>query len=89
MIRTRWIAGAMLAAGFSSAAHAGYIETSFTIGMTTQVSGATVYDFDTGAKPTGYSGEGWILPSSVSGIMRGASAVNRKPSPRRSDSFWL
>jgi hypothetical protein len=68
MIRTKWIAGAMLAAGFSSAAHAGYIETSFTSGMTTQVSGATVYDFDTGAKPAGYSGEGWILPSSVSGM---------------------
>jgi len=68
MIRTNWIAAAVLAAGFSSAAHAGYIETTFTSGLTTQVGGATVYDFDTGAKPAGYSGEGWVLPSSVSGM---------------------
>jgi hypothetical protein len=68
MIRTKWIAGAVLAAGFSSAAHAGYIETSFTSGLTTQVGGATVYDFDTGAKPIGYSGEGWVLPGSFPGV---------------------
>jgi len=76
MIRTKWIAVAALAAGFSSAAHAGYIETTFTSGMTTQVGSATVYNFDTGAKPTGYSGDGWILPSSVSGMAAAPAGDN-------------
>src|SRR5262245_14209000 len=76
MNRTKWIVGAALAAGFSSAAHAGYIETTFTSGMNTQVAGATTYDFDSGAKPAGYSGEGWILPSSVSGMAAAPAGDN-------------
>jgi hypothetical protein len=67
MLSKKWIAAAVLVAGSSGVAHAGYI-TSFTSGMTTQVEGATTYDFDSGAKPAGYSGAGWILPSSVPGM---------------------
>lgn len=67
MSSRKWIAAAVLTAGMSSAAHAGYIETTFTSGMTSQVQGATTYDFDSIAKPAGYSGAGWILPSTVPG----------------------
>jgi hypothetical protein len=64
----KWIAAlAVLAAGTSSIANAAYI-TTFTSGMTTQVAGATVFDFDSGVKPDGYSGAGGILSSSVSGV---------------------
>ncbi|MEJ0037496.1 MAG: PEP-CTERM sorting domain-containing protein [Gammaproteobacteria bacterium] len=69
MLSRKWIAAAVLAAGASSAAHAGFIETTFTSGMTTQLtSGVTTYNFDSGAKPAGYSGDGWVLPGSLSGI---------------------
>ena len=66
MIR-KWIAAAVLVAGTTGVAHAA-IQTTFTSGLTTQVDGATTYDFNTGAKPAGYTGDGWILPSSVSGM---------------------
>ena len=68
MVRKKLVAAAVLAAGSIGVAHAGYIDTSFSSGMTTQVTNATVYDFNTGAKPVGYSGAGWILPSSVQGM---------------------
>ena len=70
MLNTKWIATAavLVAGAASSVAQAGYITTTFTTGMTTQVQGATTYDFNTGAKPAGYSGDGWILPASVSGM---------------------
>ena len=66
MLSKKWIAAAVLVAGSSSVAHAGYI-TTFTSGMTTQVAGATTYDFNSGVPDT-YSGQGWILPSSVPGM---------------------
>jgi hypothetical protein len=66
MLSKKWIAAAALIAGSSSVAHAGYI-TTFTSGMTTQVAGATTYNFNTSIPDT-YSGEGWILPTSVPGM---------------------
>ena len=66
MLSKKWIAAAVLVAGTSSVAHAGYI-TTFTSGMTTQVAGATTYNFNS-AIPDTYSGEGWILPSSIDGV---------------------
>jgi hypothetical protein len=72
----KWIAAiAVLAAGTSSIANAAYI-TTFTSGMTTQVDDATVFDFDTGAKPASYSGDGWILPSSVNGMAAAPAGDN-------------
>jgi hypothetical protein len=72
----KWIAAlAVLAAGTSGVANAAYI-TTFTSGMTTQVEGASVFDFDTGAKPAGYSGEGWVLPSSVNGMAAAPAGDN-------------
>ncbi len=67
MMSRKWITAAMLVAGMTSVAHAA-IQTTFTNGLTTEVEGATTYDFNTGAKPAGYSGDGWILPSSVPGF---------------------
>ncbi len=75
MLSKKWIAAALLVAGSSSVAHAGYI-TTFTSGMTTQVANATTYDFDSGAKPAGYSGAGWILPSSVPGMSAAPAGDN-------------
>ena len=68
MLSRKWIAAAALVAGTSSVAHAGYIDTTFTSGMTTQVAGATTYDFDSGVKPDGYGGAGAVLTNSVSGM---------------------
>jgi hypothetical protein len=70
MLSKKWFAAAaVLVAGIgSSVAQAGYITTTFTSGMTTQVEGATTYDFNSGAKPAGYSGDGWVLPESVAGM---------------------
>jgi hypothetical protein len=36
-------------------------------GLTTAVSGATVFDFNDGSKPAGYSGDGGVVSGSVSG----------------------
>jgi hypothetical protein len=58
--------GALIAAGGSGVANAAYV-TTFTDGLNTQVSGATVYDFDSG-KPANYSGQGSVLSTSVSGM---------------------
>jgi hypothetical protein len=60
----------------SSVAHAGYINTTFTSGLTSQVEGVATYDFNTGAKPAGYSGAGWVLPSSVSGMAAAPAGDN-------------
>jgi hypothetical protein len=68
MLSRKWIAVAVLVAGTSSVAHAGLIDTTFSSGMTTQVAGATTYDFDSGVKPAGYSGAGGILSTSISGV---------------------
>jgi hypothetical protein len=67
MLIRKWIAAAVLTAGMSSAAHAGYIDTTFTSGLTSQVAGATTYDFNNTAKPAAYSGAGWVLPGTVPG----------------------
>jgi hypothetical protein len=67
MLSRKWIAAAVLAAGTASVADAA-IKTTFTDGMTSEVYGATTYDFNTGAKPAGYTGDGWILPSTVPGM---------------------
>jgi hypothetical protein len=75
MSNKMWIAAAVLVAGSSSVAHAGYV-TTFTDGLTTQVVGATTYDFDSGAKPAGYSGAGWVLPGSLSGIAAAPAGDN-------------
>jgi hypothetical protein len=74
MLSKKWIAAAVLVAGSSSVAHAGYI-TTFTSGMTTQVAGATTYNFDS-AVPDTYTGEGWILPSSVPGMAAAPAGDN-------------
>ena len=77
MLSKKWIAAAaVLVAGTSSVAQAGYITTTFTSGMTTEVQGATTYDFNSGAKPGGYSGAGWILPSSVPGMAAAPAGDN-------------
>jgi hypothetical protein len=67
MLKKNLLAAAVLAAGSIGVAHAGYIETTFTSGMTSQVSGATVFDFDSGAKPDAYSGAGGVLWNSDPG----------------------
>src|SRR5690349_17060184 len=67
MFKKKWIAAALLIAGMSSVAHAGYIETTFSDGLTTPIKGATTFDFDTSI-PAGYTGAGWILPVSVPGM---------------------
>src|SRR5688572_19942215 len=65
--------GALLAGG-SGAANAAYI-TTFTDGMHTQVSTATVFDFDSG-KPANYTGQGSVLSSSVSGMAAAPAGDN-------------
>jgi len=57
---------AALALAQVSIANAAYIQT-ITAGTTTGVAGATVYTFDNGLKPTGYSGAGSVLNTSISG----------------------
>jgi hypothetical protein len=69
MFTKRWIAVAVLAVAPIGVAHAGYIRTEITSGMTSSIAGlpgAIVYDFDDG-KPASYSGEGWTLNKSVPG----------------------
>lgn len=56
---------AALAMGTTGLAQATVIHTTFTSGLTTEVAGATVYDFDSGIKPLNYSGQGAILNTSV------------------------
>jgi hypothetical protein len=56
---------ALAMTALTSLAHASYI-TTFTSGMTTNVAGATVVDFDTG-KPANYTGQGSVLSGSISG----------------------
>jgi hypothetical protein len=79
MLKKKLIAAAVLTAGSIGVAHAGYIETTFTGGLTTQVSGATVFDFDSGAKPSGYSGDGWVLPGTAPGGTAAAPAGDTTP----------
>jgi hypothetical protein len=75
MFTRKMIAAAVLTAGsIGGVAHAGYVETTFTSGMTTQVAGATEVNFNNSSgfdpltlKPYGYSGAGWILGASVPG----------------------
>jgi hypothetical protein len=84
MFTRKLIAAAVLTAGsLGGVAHAGYVETTFTSGMTTQVAGATVVHFNNSSdfdpstlKPYGYSGEGWILPTSVPGIAAAPAGDN-------------
>ena len=76
MLSKKWIAAAVLVAGTSSVAHAGFIETTFTSGLTTQVANTTSYNFDSGAKPVGYSGDGWILPGSFAGLAAAPAGDN-------------
>jgi hypothetical protein len=52
--------------GSTGLAHAAFIQTTFTSGMTTQVAGATTIDFESGAP--GYSGDGAILSTSYDGV---------------------
>jgi hypothetical protein len=67
MFKTRRMMIAALAtAGFSSLANAAFISTTFTSGMTTEVAGATVVDFDSG-KPAYYTGQGSVTSGSISG----------------------
>jgi hypothetical protein len=56
---------ALAMTGLSSLAHASYI-TTFTNGTTTNVTGATVVDFDSG-QPANYTGQGSVVTGSVSG----------------------
>jgi hypothetical protein len=85
MFTRKLIAAAVLTAGSIGVAHAGYIDTTFTSGMTTQVAGSTVFTFD-GSKPYGYSGAGWVLPSSVAGY---AAAPAGDTTPYLSVAFPL
>lgn len=61
------MAAAVLMAGATGLAQAAYIDTTFTSGITTQVAGAVVVDFDSG-KPANYTGQGSVLSSSVGGM---------------------
>jgi hypothetical protein len=67
LTRKSIVAAAVLVAGTAGVAQAGIITTTFTSGMTTQVQGATTYDFNSGL-PSNYSGAGAVLNSSISGI---------------------
>jgi PEP-CTERM motif-containing protein len=64
--RTQLMIAAVAMAGFSSLANAGYITTTFNSGMTTNVAGATVVDFNSGA-PAYYTGQGAVLTGSIAG----------------------
>lgn len=64
--RTQLMIAAVALAGFSSLANAGYIETTFNSGMNTNVAGATIVDFNSGA-PAYYTGQGSVLTGSVDG----------------------
>jgi hypothetical protein len=64
--RTQLMIAALAMAGFSSLANAGYITTTFNSGMNTNVVGATVVDFNSGA-PGFYSGQGTVLADSIPG----------------------
>jgi hypothetical protein len=74
------LAAALTAAGSVGVAHATYLQTTFSDGMTTQVQNAVVYDFNGvangGGKPAAYSGDGWVLPSSVSGMAAAPAGDN-------------
>jgi hypothetical protein len=63
---TKVMIAALATAGFSSLANAALINTTFTSGMTTEVAGATVVDFNTG-KPANYVGQGSVTTGSISG----------------------
>lgn len=63
---TKALTGLVALTALAGTAQAAYIQT-ITDGITTQVAGATVYTFDNGLKPTGYSGEGSVLSESISG----------------------
>jgi hypothetical protein len=73
----------VLSAAFVGTAQAAYIQT-ITDGMTTQVVGATVYTFDNGLKPTGYSGAGSVLSTSIPGQ---AAAPAGDPTPYLSVAY--
>ncbi len=64
--RTQLMIAALAMTGLSSLAHAAYIDTTFTSGMTTSVAGATVVDFNSG-KPAYYTGQGSVTSGSISG----------------------
>jgi len=74
----------VLLAGTAGAAHAAIIDTYFTPGMTSMIAGATVYDFNTCPapsgyvcpKPTGYSGAGSVLTTSISGMAAAPAGDN-------------
>jgi len=55
-----------LTVAYAGAANAAYIQT-ITNGITTDVASATIYTFDNGLKPTGYSGAGSVLNASIPG----------------------
>jgi hypothetical protein len=82
MVRKKLVAAAVLAAGSIGVAHAGYIDTSFSSGMTTQVTNATVYDFNTGAKPVGYRRAGFCRVRS--GMAAAPPVTRRRSCPWRS-----
>jgi hypothetical protein len=80
MIRKVCLAAVTIVAGSVGVAQAVPVTTTFTDGMTTQVAGAVVYDFNGyangGGKPAGYSGAGWVLPSSVPGMAAAPAGDN-------------
>jgi hypothetical protein len=63
--RTQVMIAALAMTGLTSLAHASYI-TTFTNGTTTNVTGATVVDFDSGM-PGNYTGQGSVISGSISG----------------------
>lgn len=73
---TRLMIATAALAGLTAQAHAGYI-TTFTSGMTTQVAGATVVDFNTGTLPAYYVGQGSV--TSVSSGQTAAPAGDATP----------
>jgi hypothetical protein len=64
--RMQVMIAALAMTGLSSLAHAAYIDTTFTSGMTTDVAGATVVDFNAG-NPAYYTGQGTVTSGSISG----------------------
>jgi hypothetical protein len=66
LIKKKWIAFGVLLAGSSGVSNAALV-TTFTDGMYSQHSTATVYDFNSG-KPSQYSGQGSVLDHSVPGM---------------------
>jgi hypothetical protein len=66
LIKKKWIVFGAMLAGSSGVANAALIAT-FSEGMHTQHSTATVFDFDSG-KPSQYSGQGSVLSYSVPGM---------------------